>query len=130
MDLSLPSKLFDEIAFEEANFSKAPHAFFCAWKRGAELVGAEYFGRGTEQALKVAIDKWELRPRMHHIERSFEFMTVDQRMLIAVMASFYNARDASWLLKRAGFEGFSNLDVLPLEMRKVAAALTLNFCGF
>jgi hypothetical protein len=130
MNLSLPSKLFDEIAFEQAHFSKAPHAFFCAWQRGAELAGADYFGKGTEQALKVAIDKWELRPRMHHIERSFEFMTADQQMLIAVMASFYNSRDASWMLRRAGFEGFSDLNVLSLEMRKVAAALTLNYCGF
>jgi hypothetical protein len=130
MSLSLPSKLFDEIAFEEAHYSKAPHAFFCAWQRGAELAGADYFGKGTEQTLKVAIDKWELRPNMPYIAKAMRFMSPGQRMFIAAMTSIYNSHDGGKLLRRAGFEGLSDFGGLDLERRKVIAALVLNYHGF
>lgn len=130
MNLSLPSHLFDQIAFEEAHFSKAPHAFFCAWQRGAELAGADYFGKGTEQALKVAIDKWELRPDMARIAKAMRFMSPGQRTFIAAMTSFYNSEEGGKLLRRAGFEGLSDLGGLDLERRKVIAALLLNYVGF
>lgn len=130
MSLSMSSNLFDELALHEAHFSKAPSAFFYAWKRGAELAGADYFGDGTQQSLSVAIDKWELRPRMQHIAKAMRFMSPGQRMFLAAMTSFYNSQEGGKLLRRAGFEGLSDLGGLDLERRKVIAALVLNYTGF
>ena len=54
MNQQLPQEVFDLLAREERHFSRAPEAFFQAWKRGAEIAGPEWFGDGTSDGMKRA----------------------------------------------------------------------------
>lgn len=130
MSLSLPQEVFDQIAREDAHFTKAPSAFFQAWKRGAEIAGAEWFGDGTREGLQRASTKWELRPNMLMLNDALGVLSGGQRMFLSAMVSFYNAREGGAMLKRCGFEGLSDLGGLDLERRKVIADLTLHYNGW
>jgi len=64
MNRPLPHDVLDRIALERLHFARAPQAFFEAWKRGASIVGAEWFGDGTRTDLQHAANRWELRPNV------------------------------------------------------------------
>lgn len=130
MNLSLSQAVFDQLALEEAHFTRAPSAFFQAWKRGAEIAGAEWFGNGTQAGLERATTKWDLRPNMLLVNDALGVLSSGQRMFLSAMVSFYNAREGAAMLRRCGFEGLADLDGLDLERRKVIADLVLNYNGW
>ena len=130
MNLSLSQAVFDQLALEEAHFTRAPSAFFQAWKRGAEIAGAEWFGNGTQAGLERATTKWDLRPNMLLVNDALGVLSAGQRMFLSAMVSFYNAREGAAMLRRCGFEGLADLDGLDLERRKVIADLVLNYNGW
>lgn len=122
--------IFDEIARNDLHFSKAPDAFFHAWKRGVELVGPGLFGNGTQECLNLAVDKWDLCPNVAVIRKTIGAMSSGERVFLAAMVSFYNAKDGSALLKRVGVHGLADLGGLDLERRKIIATLILNYTGW
>lgn len=122
--------LFDEIALNHVHFSKAPHAFFHAWRRGVELVSPTYFGDGTQDNVVRAVDKWDLRPNVEVIRKAIGAMSSGEKVFLAAMVSFYNSKDGGALLKRVGVQGLADLGGLDLERRKVIAALVLNYTGW
>lgn len=130
MSSSLPQGVFDKIALEDAHFAKAPSAFFQAWKRGAEIAGAEWFGDGTREGLERAASKWDLRPNMPLVNDALGVLSSGQRMFLSAMVSFYNACEGAAMLKRCGFEGLADLGGLDLQRRKVIADLVLNYNGW
>ncbi len=130
MNLSLSQAVFDQLALEEAHFTRAPSAFFQAWKRGAEIAGAEWFGNGTQAGLERATTKWDLRPNMLLVNDALGVLSAGQRMFLSAMVSFYNAREGAAMLRRCGFEGLSDLGGLDLGRRKVIADLVLNYNGW
>lgn len=130
MNHSLPQQVLDQIVREERHFADAPRAFFEAWKRGAHIAGAEWFGDGTREGLQRATSKWDLRPNMSMISDALGVLSSGERMFLAAMASFYNAHTGGALLKRCDFEGLSDLGGLDLERRKVIAELTLHYSGW
>lgn len=130
MNLSLPIEVLDQIALEQRHFTEAPQAFFEAWKRGAEIAGAEWFGDGTREGLQRAKSKWDLRPDMLMLNDALGVLSSGQRMFLSAMVSFYNSREGGAMLKRCGFEGLSDLGGLDLERRKVIADLTLHYTGW
>lgn len=130
MNLSLSQAVFDQLALEEAHFTRAPSAFFQAWKRGAEIAGAEWFGNGTQAGLERATTKWDLRPNMLLVNDALGVLSSGQRMFLSAMVSFYNAREGAAMLRRCGFEGLSDLGGLDLGRRKVIADLVLNYNGW
>lgn len=130
MSESLPQAAFDEIEREYRHFVAAPQAFFEAWKRGAKLAGAQWFGDGTPEGLERALDKWALRPQQRRIRDSLGVLSSGQRMFLAAMVSFYNAREGGAMLRRCGFDGLSDLGGLDLPRRQVIADLVLNYSGW
>ena len=130
MSPSLPQDVLDRIALEDLHFTRAPQAFFDAWKRGAEIAGAEWFGDGTREGLQRATTKWDLRPNVLMLNDALDVLSGGQRMFLSAMVSFYNAREGGAMLKRCGFEGLSDLGGLDLERRKVIADLLLHYSGW
>jgi hypothetical protein len=130
MNQQLPQEVFELLAREERHFSRAPEAFFQAWKRGAEIAGPEWFGDGTSDGLKRACEKWDLRPRLHELNDALGVLSGGQRMFLSAMVSFYNAREGAAMLRRCGFEGLSDLGGLDLERRQVISDLMLNYTGW
>lgn len=122
--------IFDEIAVNTQHFSKAPQAFFHAWKRGVELVGPSLFGDGTRECLNLAVDKWDLRPNVAVIRKTIGAMSSGEKVFLAAMVSFYNANDGGALLKRVGVHGLADLSGLDLERRRIIATLILNYTGW
>ncbi len=122
--------VFDEIAATQQHFSKAPLAFFRAWKRGVELAGHELFGNGTRECLELAADKWDLRPNVAFIRKTIGAMSSGEKVFLAAMVSFYNANDGGALLKRVGVNGLADLGGLDLERRRIIATLILNYTGW
>jgi len=131
MNHSLPQDVLDQIAAEERHFADAPRAFFEAWKRGAEIAGAEWFGDGTPEGLQRATSKWDLRPKVLLLNDALDVLSGGQRMFLSAMVSLLQRprrrRDAQSV---ADFEGLSDLGGLDLERRKVIADLVLNYSGW
>ncbi|WP_175687235.1 hypothetical protein [Burkholderia multivorans] len=130
MNRSLPQEVLDQIVLEQLHFNRAPEAFFDAWKRGAEIAGAEWFGDGTREGLQGAASKWDLRPNLLMLNDALGVLSGGQRMFLSAMVSFYNAREGAAMLKRCGFEGLSDLGGLDLERRRVIADLVLHYNGW
>jgi hypothetical protein len=130
MNQLLPVEVVDQIVREQQHFAAAPEAFFQAWKRGAEIAGAEWFGDGTQEGLRRAESKWDLRPNLLVLNDALGVLSGGQRMFLSAMVSFYNAREGAAMLKRCGFEGLSDLGGLDLERRQVIADLVLNYAGW
>lgn len=130
MNRSLPQEVLDQIVLEQLHFDHAPQAFFDAWKHGAEIAGAEWFGDGTREGLQRATEKWDLRPNMLMLNDALGVLSGGQRMFLSAMVSFYNSREGAAMLKRCGFEGLSDLGGLDLERRKVIADLILHYNGW
>lgn len=122
--------IFEKIALSHLHFSKAPQAFFHAWKRGVELVGPTLFGDGTQAGLDRAVDKWDLRPNVEAIRDVIGVMSSGEKVFLAALVSFYNAEDGGALLKRVGVNGLADLSGLDLERRQVIAALILHYTGW
>ena len=53
MNRALPQEVLDQIELEHQHFAAAPQAFFEAWKCGARIAGAEWFGDGTPEGLQL-----------------------------------------------------------------------------
>jgi hypothetical protein len=130
MNLPLGQETFGQIALEEAHFAAAPRAFFEAWKTGAEIAGAQWFGDGTLEGLQRSTSKWDLCPNMPMINDGLGVLSSGQRMFLCAMVSFYNASEGGAMLKLCGFEGLSDLGGLDLKRRKVIADLTLHYSGW
>ncbi len=130
MNQPLPQEVVDQIVREDRHFTAAPEAFFQAWKRGAEIAGAQWFGDGTQEGLHRATSKWDLRPNLLVLNDALGVLSGGQRMFLSAMVSFYNAREGAAMLKRCGFEGLSDLGGLDLERRQVIADLVLHYVGW
>ncbi|MFJ5483767.1 hypothetical protein [Pectobacterium actinidiae] len=126
----LPPDILDQLRLEERHFACAPDAFFQAWKRGAEIAGAEWFGDGTHEGLQRASSKWDLRPNMLLLNDALGVLSGGQRLFLSAMVSFYNAREGAAMLRRCGFEGLADLGGLDLQRREVIADLVLNYGGW
>lgn len=124
------AEIFKEIELEQAHFSTAPAAFFRAWKSGASLAGARFFGAGTTSTLDVAVDVWDLRPNLQLISDSISVMSAGEKVFLAALVSFYNSQDGGRLLQRVGVQGLADLGGLDLARRTVIAALILNYTGW
>ncbi|HFJ0421579.1 TPA: hypothetical protein ACGS08_004184 [Pseudomonas aeruginosa] len=130
MNQSLPHELLDQLALESLHFEQAPESFFKAWKRGAEIAGAEWFGDGTREGLQLATSKWHLRPNLLQLNDALGVLSGGQRLFLSAMVSFYNAREGGAMLKRCQFEGLADFGGLDLERRKVIADLLLHYPGW
>lgn len=118
------------ISRETAHFARAPQAFFEAWKRGAEISGATWFGDGTVENLRHATNKWNLRPDVPRLSDALGVLSSGERMFLSAMVSFYNSREGGALLKRCGFKGLADLSGLDLQRRQVVADLLLHYTGW
>lgn len=130
MNKILSSETVDLLVREEQHFACASDAFFQAWKRGAEIAGAQWFGDGTREGLNRAADIWDLRPGMHELNDALGVMSSGQRMFLAAMVSFYNAGEGTAMLRHCGFEGLADLGCLDLQRRQVISDLVLNYTGW
>ncbi len=130
MNYLLPHYLVDHCPQDEGHFVCAPDAFFQAWKRGVEIAGPQWFGDGTHSGLQCAASKWDLRPNLIVINDALGVLSSGQRMFLAAMVSFYNARDGAAMLRRCGFEGLSDLGGLDSKRRQVIADLVLHYNGW
>lgn len=122
--------IFDEIAFNDSHFAKAPEAFFHAWQRGVELAGPQLFGTGTRECLEQASCKSDLCPNLEAILDAIGVMSSGERVFLAAMVSFYNSEEGGALLRRVGVYGLADLGGLDLERRTIIAALILNYSGW
>lgn len=122
--------IFEEIARTDRHFSNAPRAFLHAWKRGVALIGPTLFGDGTQECMNLAVDKWDLCPNVTVIKKTIGAMSSGERVFLAAMVSFYNAKDGGALLKHVGVHGLADLGGLDAERREVIAALILNYTGW
>ncbi len=57
-------------------------------------------------------------------------MSSGEKVFLAAMVSFYNAREGGALFRRVGIHGLADLDGLDLERRKIIGALILHYCGW
>lgn len=130
MNPSLPKDMLAVLAREEQHFAQAPDAFFKAWKRGAEIAGHEWFGDGTAEGLQRATSKWDLRPNVLLLSDALGVLSGGQRLFLAAMVSFYNAREGGAMLKRCEFEGLSDFGRLDLQRRTVLVDLLFNYNGW
>lgn len=130
MHTTTKDAIFDEIALNDSHFSKAPQAFFQAWRQGVELIGTELFGDGTRQGLDRAMSKWDLRPDLEAIIDAIGVMSAGEKVFLAAMVSFYNVEEGGALLRRVGVQGLADLGGLDLKRRKIIAALILNYTGW
>ncbi|MGB3288560.1 MAG: hypothetical protein WBA83_04745 [Burkholderiaceae bacterium] len=122
--------LVDHFPQDERHFASAPDAFFQTWRRGVEIAGPQWFGDGTHDGLQSAVSKWDLRPNLLLINDALGVLSSGQRMFLAAMVSFYNARDGAAMLRRCGFEGLSDLGGLDSKRRQVIADLVLHYNGW
>ncbi|PLC52881.1 hypothetical protein CR155_15865 [Pollutimonas nitritireducens] len=130
MNYLLPQYLVDHCPQDERHFACAPGAFIKAWKRGVEIAGPEWFGDGTHDGLQGVASKWDLRPNLVLLNDALGVLSSGQRMFLAAMVSFYNAREGAAMLRRCGFEGLSDLSGLDLKRRQVIADLVLHYNGW
>lgn len=122
--------VFRTLAEAEARERHAPEAFFEAWKHGVELAGVRFFGQGTREAFELALTKWDLCPNVHLIKAAIGPMSSGEKVFLAALVSFYNARDGGALLRRVGVQGLSDLGGLDAQRREVIASLLLYYHGW
>lgn len=125
-----PDLVHKELAQHLSRENKASHNFFQAWKRGVELASVELFGQGTREAFDLAQCKWELCPNLLLITDAIGPMSSGERVFLAAMVSFYDAREGGVLLRRVGVEGLSDLGRLDRQRREVLAELILHYSGW
>lgn len=130
MNLTLPPEVADLFVREQSHFAAAPEAFFQAWKLGVEIAGPEWFGDGTMEGMRKATSKWDLRPNLLAIGEALRVLSSGQRMFLAAMVSFYNAREGAAMLRQCRFEGLADFGGLDLQSRQVIADLLLNYVGW
>lgn len=127
MNQSTPPNVVAMIDRERSHFDQAPAAFFLAWKYGVTIAGAECFGNGTPEGLERATSRWTLRPNLLTVTDAMDGMSRTQKVFLAAMVSFYDAREGGVLLRRIGIEGLADFGCLDLERRKVIGNLLLNY---
>lgn len=123
-------EIVDQIAQEERHLAAAPHAFFEAWKRGVEIAGPQWFGDGVPAGLNRARSKWHLCPDLQRIRDALGVLSSGERLFLAALCSFYNAREGGALLGHCDFHGLADLGGLDLQRRRVIADLLLNYDGW
>ena len=130
MNTLMRQEIADQIAQEERHLVAAPHAFLEAWKRGVEIAGPQWFGDGTPEGLDHARSKWDLCPDLQRIHATLGVLSNGERLFLATLCSFYNAREGGALLAHCGFHGLADLGGLDLQRRRVIADLLLNYDGW
>ncbi|CAD0359037.1 hypothetical protein CFBP498_43150 [Xanthomonas hortorum pv. vitians] len=125
--MNLPQEALDYFSQELAHSTQSPRSFFQTWKCGVEIAGAAWFGDGTRDGLNRAASKWDLQPNVLMIGKALGVLSSGERMFLAAMVSFYNARKGAAMLKRCGFEGLADLGGLDLQRRKVLAELIVHY---
>lgn len=93
--MNLPQGALDYFSQELAHSTQSPRSFFKAWKCGVEIAGAAWFGDGTSDGLTRAASKWDLQPNVLMIGKALGVLSSGERMFLAAMVSFYNARKGS-----------------------------------
>ncbi|CAK0037727.1 Uncharacterised protein [Burkholderia pseudomallei] len=122
--------IFRTLAEAEARERHATNAFFEAWKHGVELAGVRLFGQGTREAFDLALTKWDLCPNVGLITKAIGPMSSGEKVFLAAMVSFYDARDGGALLRRVGVQGLSDLGGLDAQRREIIASLLLYYAGW
>lgn len=122
--------VFRTLAEAEARERHATEAFFDAWKHGVELAGVRFFGQGTRDAFDLALTKWDLCPNVRLIKAAIGPMSAGEKVFLAALVSFYDARDGGALLRRVGVQGLSDLGGLDAQRREVIASLLLHYHGW
>ena len=109
-----------------------PAIFLATWKTGVKIAGPQWFGEGQDPS--AAETKWELAPRVAHIDACISGMPRSEAVFLAAMVSFYNDKIGSPLLQDAtGSSDFGMADVaasLDAPRRRVIADLLLSYCGW
>jgi hypothetical protein len=100
-------------------------SFLAAWIHGVTLAGPHLFHR-RPQGAQNNIPRKDLRPDIPLIQRAIGPMSPAERFFLAALVSFYNADEGGLLLKRSGFQGFSDFGRLDLARRTVLAALLVH----
>lgn len=122
--------VFRTLAEAEARERHATEAFFAAWKHGVKLAGVRFFGQGSRDAFDLALTKWDLCPNVSLIKTAIGPMSSGEKVFLAALVSFYDARDGGTLLRRVGVHGLSDLGGLDAERREVIASLLLHYHGW
>ncbi|MCW0161167.1 hypothetical protein OIV56_00345 [Burkholderia pseudomallei] len=122
--------VFRELAQSADHERHAADQFLHAWKRGVALAGIELFGKGTREAFDLALGKWDLCPNLLLITDAIGPMSSGERVFLASMVSFYDAREGGVLLRRVGVQGLSDLGGLDRQRREVIASLLVHYCGW
>jgi len=109
-----------------------PSAFLDAWKSGVKQAGPQWFGEGEDPS--TAETKWELPPRVAHIDAHIAGMSRSEAVFLGAMVSFYNDKIGSpWLQDAIGSSDFGMADIaasLDAPRRRVIADLLLSYCGW
>jgi hypothetical protein len=124
--LPQPTEQFDQ----SQDFDNTAAAFLYAWKQGVALAGPTYFGDGTQIGLNNATCRWELRPDLLMINNAISVLSVNERIFLAALVSFYDTEVGSVLLKQVGVRGLADLGLLDLERRDVIASLIMDYHGW
>lgn len=122
--------VFRTLAEAAARERHATEGFFHAWKHGVGLAGVRFFGQGTREAFELARTKWDLCPNVRLIKAAIGPMSAGEKVFLAAMVSFYDARDGGALLRRVGVQGLSDLGGLDAQRREVIASLLLYYAGW
>ncbi|SCZ40016.1 MULTISPECIES: hypothetical protein [unclassified Pseudomonas] len=117
-------------AAQLADVGNTAAAFFAAWKKGVALAGFTYFGDGSKAGFNKANCRWDLRPIMRLIDKNFEVLSNQERILIAAMVSFHDTQKGCELLKQAGVKGLADLGLLDPLQRGIIASLILHYHGW
>jgi hypothetical protein len=130
MNPPFSQEIIDRYAREKQHFLQTPDAFFAAWQRAVRIAGFQWFGDGSAACWHGARTKWDLCPRLDGMLDAFGVLSSGERLFLAALVSFYNARDGGELLGQCGFAGLADLSGLDLERRQVIAELILNYTGW
>ena len=105
-------------------------AFLQAWKYGVTIAGDHLFFHNCRDVESAARPE-QLAPNLDKMRKAIQNKGQNDGILIAFMASFYNAEQGQKLLEKCGCKAFGNCwNILDARRRGVIAALIVNFDGW
>lgn len=118
-------------AAEMAYWRAAPAQFFNAWREGAALAGAIYFGDGTEANLKNATNRDQLAPNLERCKKGIGCLSSGEKVFLAALYTFYNGAAGQPLMQAANVKGMSDIaSSLDLKRRRIVAELLMSYNGW
>ncbi|MFM0203683.1 hypothetical protein PQR53_27860 [Paraburkholderia fungorum] len=113
-----------------ANRSARERAFLDLWKQAVAIAGCEYFGDGTDGGLQRAQTKTELTPRMNTIHAAIVKDRGEDKVFLAVVASFCFAEGAQPLWDMLEIRGLADVSTLSQPKKHLIGALISTFDGW